>query len=111
MFLTEVYAAVDNTKLLDPVSGNFTDLSQVFNFVTNLIIGIGWGLVFVMLALGFIQYVMSRGEKTAVDSAQKWLTYAVIGGAGLFFIGFIRGLIPDLIGGSTIDVEGVTESP
>jgi len=102
-----------STEVLDPVSG-FTNLADVFGFVINLIIGVGWALVFVMLALGFVQYVMSKGEKTAVESAQKWLTYAVIGGVGLFFITFVRRLIPDLIGGSisneTIDPFGTTES-
>jgi len=82
------------------------NLGDVFSFLVNLVIGVGWALVFVMLALGFVQYVMSRGEKTAVESAQKWLTYAVIGGVGLFFITFIRNLIPQLLGGTQIDPGG-----
>jgi len=94
----EVYAAV-SSALVNPVAG-YTTLSQLFGFVINLIIGIGWALVFVMLALGFVQYVMSKGEKTAVDSAQKWLTYAVIGGVGLFFISFLRSVIPTLLTGT-----------
>jgi len=109
MIIQKVYAAV-NTSVADPLGGNFTNLSQVFAFVINLIIGVGWALVFVMLALGFVQYVMSKGEKTAVESAQKWLTYAVIGGVGLFFITFVRNLIPQVLNTEGINV-GETIDP
>jgi vacuolar-type H+-ATPase subunit I/STV1 len=103
MLLERVYAqggAVD-LNVTDPVHTRFNNLADIFGFLLNLFIGIGWALVFVMLALGFVQYVMSRGEKTAVESAQKWLTYAVIGGVGLFFISFVRRVLPQLLGADT----------
>lgn len=106
MLVQKVYAGAVETAVQDPLTGRFDNLGQVFAFVINLVIGVGWALVFVMLALGFVQYVMSRGEKTAVESAQKWLTYAVIGGVGLFFITFLRNLIPQLLGGEQIDSGG-----
>ena len=93
-------------QVQDPLDGRFANLGEVFAFLINLAIGVGWALVFVMLALGFVQYVMSRGEKTAVESAQKWLTYAVIGGVGLFFVTFVRTIIPQLLGGNQIDPGG-----
>ena len=98
MFLEKVYAQSVDLNVQDPVAGRFNNLGDVFGFILNLFIGIGWALVFVMLALGFVQYVLSRGEKTAVESAQKWLTYAVIGGIGLFFISFVRRVLPQLLG-------------
>lgn len=85
-------------ELSNPLSGRVASLGDAFGLVINLVIGVGWALVIVMLALGFVQYVTSRGEKTAVKSAQDWLTYAVIGGVGLFFIGVIRKIVPQLIG-------------
>lgn len=100
MLLERVYAQAVNLNIEDPVSGRFNNLGDIFGFLLNLFIGIGWALVFVMLALGFVQYVLSRGEKTAVESAQKWLTYAVIGGVGLFFISFVRRILPQLLGAS-----------
>ena len=110
MIIQKVFADAAEGAIATTVGNpleNFNTLADVFGFVINLIIGVGWALVFVMLALGFVQYVMSKGEKTAVESAQKWLTYAVIGGVGLFFITFVRNLIPTLLGGditnSTID--------
>ncbi|MFC1756181.1 hypothetical protein ACFLZK_02195 [Patescibacteria group bacterium] len=106
MIIQKVFAQEIETTVVDPLGGNFANLGEVFGFVINLIIGVGWALVFVMLALGFVQYVMSKGEKTAVESAQKWLTYAVIGGVGLFFITFVKNLIPQLLGGNDIDVGG-----
>ena len=94
------------TSLTTPLQIN--NLGQVFALVINLILGVGWALVFVMLALGFVQYVLSKGEKTAVENAQKWLTYAVIGGVGLFFVVVLKNIIPQLIAGSsTGPVSGV----
>jgi len=88
-------------ETLDTTVGDrFQDLGSIFNFIINAIVGIGWGLVVVMLALGFLKYVMSQGEKTAVEGAQKWLTYAVIGGVGLFLISALKTIIPTLMGGS-----------
>ena len=99
------------TELVNPLSGSdFNNLGDIFGFVISLIIFIGWALVFVMLALGFTQYVMSKGDDTAVKSAQQWVTYAVIGGVGLFFIGIIRTLIPTLIGADeSLNVTGITD--
>lgn len=102
MFIQKVFAQEVPITVTDPTGGRFEPggLGSVFAFVLNLVIGVGWALVFVMLALGFVQYITSRGEKDAVESAQKWLTYAVIGGVGLFFITFIKTLLPTLLGGS-----------
>lgn len=86
------------TTLSTPLS--IGSLKEVFALVINIILGVGWALVFVMLALGFVQYIMSRGEKTAVENAQKWLTYAVIGGVGLFFVVILKSIIPALFGGN-----------
>ena len=97
--MQDVYAAqgsLSNT-IVNPLE-YVTNLGQVFYMIINLIMGIGWALVFVMLALGFVQYIMSKGEKTAVENAQKWLTYAVIGGVGLFFVYVIRNLAPRILG-------------
>jgi vacuolar-type H+-ATPase subunit I/STV1 len=83
-------------------------LGQMFAMILNIVLGIGWALVFVMLAMGFIQYVVSRGEKQAVEQAQKWLTYAVIGGVGLFLVVVLKSIIPALLGGSATGPGGVS---
>lgn len=112
MVVEKVYAQGVSTNIINPLGGGFNNIGDIFAFAVNLLIGIGWALVFVMLALGFIQYVVSKGEKSAVESAQKWLTYAVIGGVGLFFISFLKGQIPSLLGGNGINSEdtgGITD--
>ncbi|MFC1622292.1 hypothetical protein ACFL13_02860 [Patescibacteria group bacterium] len=106
--LEQVFAQGLETTVKNPLSNNFNSLSDIFGWVVNLLLGVGYALVFVMLALGFIQYVMSRGEKTAVDQAQKWLTYAVIGGVGLFFITVIKSILENLTGGD-INQNGITD--
>jgi hypothetical protein len=107
LLLQKVYAQQQSVPRTtqNPLS-DITDLGQVFAMIVNLILGVGWALVFVMLAMGFVQYVVSQGDKTKVDTAQKWLTYAVIGGVGLFFVMVLRAIIPNLLGGATAGPGG-----
>ena len=98
--LVEKVYAQASTTLTSPIAA--TNLTQLFSMIINIILGIGWALVFVMLAMGFVQYVMSRGEKQAVEQAQKWLTYAVIGGVGLFLVVILKSIIPTLLGGTGV---------
>jgi hypothetical protein len=92
-----VYAQVETT-LDDPLRGRFQTLAHIFGWALNIIIGVGWALVFIMLALGFVKYIVSRGETKATDSARQWVTYTILGGVGLFFITAIRYIIPGLLG-------------
>ena len=94
----KVYAQIDTT-VVSVINPQFQNFGDIFGFAINVTLGVGWSLVFIMIALGFVQYILSRGEKSAVDAAQRWLTYAVIGGIGLFFVSFFRGAISRLITG------------
>jgi hypothetical protein len=94
MLVENVYAVtVQNTGIQ-----GITDLGDVFALVINIILGIGWALVFVMLALGIVQYIMSKGEPKATDAARNWLTAAAIGGVGLFFLTTISSILFRLVG-------------
>jgi hypothetical protein len=77
-----------------------TSLSQIFRFVMNLLIGAGWSIVVIMIAMGFLQYAVSQGDKGKVETAQKWLTYAVIGGLGLAMVTAVRTILTNLTGAS-----------
>lgn len=102
--INNVYAQAVNVTLPNfGIESKFNSLQTIFAFVTNLIIGVGWSLVIIMVALGFVQYVMSKGEKTAVANAQQWLTYSIIGGVGLFFVMVIKNLITTLLGASAVN--------
>jgi putative copper export protein len=83
-----VYAQV-STTVNSPI--DITNLSQLFNWAINLILAVGFSLVVIMLALGFVRFIMSQGDKTATEQAQKWVTYAAIGGVGLFGKGLVTG--------------------
>jgi len=50
-------------------------------------------LVLVFLVLGFIRFITSQGDKVATEQAQKWVTYAIIGGVGLFLVYAIKALL------------------
>lgn len=96
--LEKVYAAGISTSAANPVT-QVSDLRTLFNWVLNLVLAVGISLVTVMLALGFIKYITSQGDKAAVEQAQKWVTYAAIGGVGLFFVFAIKTVLLSLIGG------------
>jgi len=94
-----VYAVANS--LTDPLGSRYRTLSDIFGFAVNVLIGIGWALVFIFLALGFIKYITSRGETKSTDQARQWLTYAALGGVGLFFLTAIRFIITNLLGSSS----------
>jgi len=94
-----------NKSVTDPLTG-FSTLQQVFGFIINLFIGVGWSLVFIYLVLGFIKYITSKGEAKETQAAQQWLTYAVIGGVGLLAITLIKTIVINLLGASAPDVGG-----
>lgn len=94
---------VSATDYSDPTLFNATifkdaSLSGIFTIVTNIIIYVGLGMVLVFLALGFIKFITSQGDKVATEQAQKWVTYAIIGGVGLLAVFAIRAVIVKLVG-------------
>src|SRR3989344_1960702 len=95
-----VYAAVPSV-LTDPLGTKYRSLSAIFGLLINVVIGVGWALVFIFLALGFIKYITSRGETKSTDQARQWLTYAALGGVGLFFLTAIRFIIINILGSSS----------
>lgn len=100
--LKQVYAAVYTDKL--PTFGNNWTLKMFFTFVLNLILGVGLSLTLIMLAMGFIQYIMAQGDKVGVEKAQKWVTYSVIGGLGLFLVFAIRSAMLNALATGGFDV-------
>ena len=88
---------VSATEPINPLSA-ITDLKTLFTWVTNVIIIVGLGIVIVFLALGFISFVTSQGDKIKTEQAQKWVTYAVLGGIGLFAVYAIKAVIYNIVG-------------
>jgi intracellular septation protein A len=98
--VNQVYAqSLEKTPIVGNVFVGAT-LGDIFNMVVNLLITLGFGLVLVFLALGFIKFITSQGDKVATEQAQKWVTYAVIGGVGLFAVFAIRSVITTLVEGN-----------
>ncbi len=104
LLIQNVYAQFE---AVPPVVNGVTTLGNIFAWAINLILGIGWALVFIMGALGFTQYIVSKGETKAVEGARNWLTSAAIGGAGLFLLTTLKLIIPSLLG--TDKTPGLTQ--
>ncbi len=99
LFISKAHAAMTTDPIGGTVFNNLT-IGGLFTMATNLLIIIGLGLVLVFLALGFIKFITSKGDKVETDTAQKWVTYAVLGGVGLFAVYAIKSVIINLVGGS-----------
>lgn len=95
--IQQVYAQVASTV---QQSGSSWTLAQVMAWALNLVLAVGFSLTLIMLAMGFVQYIMSQGDKAGVEKAQKWVTYAVIGGLGLFMIFALKNALFSLVPGS-----------
>ena len=98
MLLEKVYAAqpVPTGEIF--VFPDINSIGSLFEWVTNLLIIMGFGLVIVFLALGFIKFITSQGDKEATAIAQKWVSYAALGGVGLLAVYTLKAIIVGLTG-------------
>lgn len=55
------------------------DLEPIFGRVVSAALGLAGIVLFVLLLRGGFKYITSGGDPKAVESAQKTLTYAIIG--------------------------------
>lgn len=93
---SKVYA--QTAAPIEPLEGiAVNSVNELVTVITNILIIVGVAVVIVFLAMGFIKYITSGGDKNAVDSAQKTLTYAVIGGVGLLIVYGLRTLLLGLL--------------
>ena len=99
MLIQKVYAAAIPTGEIVTLPA-ITNLSTLFQWVTNLLIVLGFGLVIVFLALGFIRFITSQGDKEATATAQKWVSYAALGGVGLLAVYTLKAIILGITGAS-----------
>ena len=101
--LTKVYAesGIPSGEMLG--SGlNITSINTLVIWVTNLIIIFGMAAVIIMVALAFIGFATSQGDEDKAKNAQNWLTYAVIGGVGLFLVYALRQILMNTILGEDV---------
>lgn len=96
-----------NKTVASGLTNSISNLNTLFTWVTNLLIIIGVFLVLVFLATGFIKYITSQGDKTAVEQAQKWVTFAAVGGIGLFLVFAAKNIIFSLVGANETDFNNV----
>ncbi|MFZ2664127.1 MAG: hypothetical protein WAX66_02090 [Patescibacteria group bacterium] len=97
LFVTNVYAEV-STEPINPLGDDVTNLQELFTWITNLIIIVGLGVAVVFLALGFIKFITSQGDKVATEQAQKSVTYAILGGVGVFLVYLVKALVLNILG-------------
>lgn len=89
---TPVFAQIE-----DPT--RFENICDVVGVVTSFIIGIAGAIALVLLIIGGIQYMISGGDKVAVESARGRITASIVG----LLIVFGAFLIVNVVGGLISD--------
>lgn len=92
--LQKVYAAGPIPGNIDnpiTVFGPRPTLSNVFGFLLNILLGVGWALVFVCAALAIVKYIMSQGDPKETGAATRWALYMAIGALIMVMITVLRG--------------------
>ena len=107
--LEKVYAAPIDPNVTDPLNNGITSIADVFGVATNILLGIGWALVFVSVSLALIKYITSKGDPKEAHTAHAWLLYCGIGAFIMFAFTTIRVIIPKMLGGSWTGVNDVTD--
>lgn len=96
--LVEKVFAVSSTEPVIGEVANIGTIGELLTWVTNLVIIVGFGLVVIFLAMGFIRFVTSQGDKEATATAQKWVSYAALGGVGLLLVYTIKAVLLSITG-------------
>lgn len=62
-----------------PAGGGPSSVSGAVMMVANFFVVVAFGISFVAIAFGFIQFVMSQGDKEAAEKAQATVTWGAAG--------------------------------
>jgi len=93
--MKNTFFAVSSTLLLLPViasaagdygmgtnqgaGGSGTDVAGIIQNIITFLLGFVGGLSVLMIIVAGIMYITSGGDEGRVDTAKKWLTYAIVG--------------------------------
>lgn len=55
------------------------DMNQIFHNVVSIVLGLAVLITFIFFLVGGIRWIMSQGDKKQLETAQKTITYAIIG--------------------------------
>ena len=103
-------ALAATNKVVQPIDLKFTNLSDVFGFLVNVVLGVGIAVTIIFLILGGIQYITAKGDQKAAGAARDALTNAVIGFIVVIGALTIRTILLNVIGGdanSKMDIKEV----
>ncbi len=60
-------------------AGGSTDIAGIIQTIITFLLGFVGGLSVLMIVVAGIMYITSGGDEGRVDTAKKWLTYAIVG--------------------------------
>ena len=78
--------------------GGITSVGEAFGYLVTPAFSIAGVAVVIYFAIGALRYMMSGGDKQAVESARKMITHAIIGFILLIAMFLILEFIPEYFG-------------
>ncbi len=84
------------------------NLSDVFGFAANVLLGVGWAVTFIVLGLALIKYINSQGDPKETHGAQQAMLYALIGAVIMGAITSLRIIGEGLLGIRWRGIENIT---
>lgn len=106
LLVQKVYAQVSSDVNLPTLQ--YDSIADVLGLVLNLLIGVGVALVVIFMVWAGIQYVFSKGDPKAADSARLALTHAIIGLVIILAAGTIKLIVQNTIGAGNVAIDEVT---
>lgn len=98
-----------NVSVRNPLEQTgLNNLSDVFGFAANILLGVGWSATFIVLGLALIKYINSQGDPKETSSAQQAMLYAIIGAVIMGGITSLRVIGEGFLGIRWKGIENIT---
>jgi hypothetical protein len=98
-----------NVSVRNPLEKTgLNNLSDVFGFAANILLGVGWSATFIVLGLAVIKYINSQGDPKETHSAQQAMLYAIVGAVIMSAITLLRVIGEGLLGIRWHGISGIT---
>ncbi|MFH1565845.1 MAG: hypothetical protein ABIB98_01430 [bacterium] len=82
----------------DPTGGNLNSVGKIMGLITNIVFYPAVSLAMIFLIIGGIKLATSGGDKMAIDSAKKTVTYAIVGFVLIVSFRAIMAMIQNALG-------------
>lgn len=108
-FVQQVFADSLSGAIPDPLGGRIDSLSNVFGIVFNVVVFVGFAMGIVSIALGFVNMVLSEGDKNKLITTKAYLTYGTYAVIIAMFMGSMKFILTYGFTGTDWNIQDITD--